>query len=110
VRAHTAADLIGCAARIGEQSAAPIGVIGALVGDALGLIDVGVGVVRYRAGIDDRAEQAMAGRVAEFEALGPWSLETSRRFWEGFTPAALAGEPAGSWLRTVFCADSVTMP
>jgi hypothetical protein len=60
------ADLIGCAARIGEQSAAPIGVIGALVGDALGLIDVGVGVVRYRAGIGDRAEQAMAGRVAEF--------------------------------------------
>ena len=33
----------------------------------------------------------MAGRVAEFEVLGPWSLETSRRFWEGFTPAALAG-------------------
>lgn len=28
----------------------------------------------------------MAGRVAEFEVLGPWSLETSRRFWEGFTP------------------------
>jgi hypothetical protein len=107
--ARIPADLIGCAARIGEQSAAPIGVIGALVGDALGLIDVGVGVVRYRAGIGDRAEQAMAGRVAEFGALGP-SLETSRRFWEGLTPAALAGEPAGPWLRTVFCADSVTMP
>src|SRR5258708_9640302 len=25
----------------------------------------------------------MAARVAEFEVLGPWSLETSRRFWEG---------------------------
>jgi DNA-3-methyladenine glycosylase II len=37
----------------------------------------------------------MARRVAEFEVLGPWSLETSRRFWEGFTPAALAGEPVG---------------
>jgi len=47
----------------------------------------------------------MAGRVAEFEVLGPWSLETSRRFWEGFTPAALAGEPAGPRLRTVFCAE-----
>ena len=47
----------------------------------------------------------MAGRAAEFEVLGPWSLETSRRFWEGFTPAALAGEPAGPGLRTVFCAE-----
>ena len=43
----------------------------------------------------------MAGRVAEFEVLGPWSLETSRRFWEGFTPAALAGQPAGAGLRAV---------
>jgi hypothetical protein len=33
----------------------------------------------------------MAEHVAEFEVLGP--LETSRRFWEGFTPAALAGQP-----------------
>jgi DNA-3-methyladenine glycosylase II len=47
----------------------------------------------------------MARRVAEFEVLGPWSLETSRRFWEGFTPAALAGQPAGPGLRTVFCAE-----
>ena len=47
----------------------------------------------------------MAERVAEFEVLGPWSLETSRLFWEGFTPAALAGEPAGPGLRTVFCAE-----
>src|SRR5258708_24176756 len=36
-----------------------------------------------RAGIGDQAERAMAARVAEFEVLGPWSLETSRRFWEG---------------------------
>jgi DNA-3-methyladenine glycosylase II len=56
-------------------------------------------------GTGDQAEQAMAGRVAEFEVLGPWSLETSRRFWEGFTPAALAGGSAGSGLRTVFCAE-----
>jgi DNA-3-methyladenine glycosylase II len=47
----------------------------------------------------------MAGRVAEFEVLGPWSLQTSRRFWEGFTPAALTGEPGGPGLRTVFCAE-----
>jgi hypothetical protein len=47
----------------------------------------------------------MAERVAEFKVLGPWSLETSRRFWEGFTPAALAGEQAGPGLRTVFCAE-----
>ena len=47
----------------------------------------------------------MAGRVAEFAVVGPWSLETSQRFWEGFTPAALAGESAGRGLRTVFCAE-----
>src|SRR5215467_3432091 len=47
----------------------------------------------------------MAEHVAEFEVLGPWSLDTSRRFWEGFTPAALAGQPAGPGLRTVFCTE-----
>jgi DNA-3-methyladenine glycosylase II len=47
----------------------------------------------------------MAEHVAEFEVLGPWSLDTSRRFWEGSTPAALAGQPTGPALRTVFCAE-----
>jgi len=47
----------------------------------------------------------MAGLVAEFAVLGPWSLETSRQFWEGFTPAALAAEPGGPRLRTVFCVE-----
>lgn len=47
----------------------------------------------------------MTGRVAEFEVLGLWSLETSRRFWAGFTPAALARQPAGPGLRTAFCAE-----
>ena len=47
----------------------------------------------------------MARSVAEFEVLGPWSLPTSQRFWEGFTPAALAGDRAGPGLRTVFCAE-----
>jgi DNA-3-methyladenine glycosylase II len=53
----------------------------------------------------NRMEQAMTGHVAEFEVLGPWSLGTSRRFWEDFTPAALAGESAGPGLRAVFCAE-----
>jgi DNA-3-methyladenine glycosylase II len=53
----------------------------------------------------NRVEQAMAEHAVEFEVLGPWSLDTSRRFWEGFTPAALAGGPAGPGLRTVFCAE-----
>src|SRR5258707_13045085 len=54
--------------------------------------------------IGDRAERAMAKHVAEFEVVGPWSLDTSRRFWEGFTPPALAGQPAGVGLRTGFFA------
>jgi DNA-3-methyladenine glycosylase II len=53
----------------------------------------------------NRTEQAMAGRVAGFEILGPWSLQTSRRFWEDFTPAALAAGSARPGLRTVFCAE-----
>ena len=47
----------------------------------------------------------MAVRVTEFEVLGPWSLQTSRRFWEDFTPAALAGGQSGPGLRAVFCAE-----
>ncbi|HEX9529108.1 MAG TPA: hypothetical protein VF951_16545 [Streptosporangiaceae bacterium] len=47
----------------------------------------------------------MAEYVAESEVLGPWSLDTSRRFWEGFAPAVLAGQPGGQGLRTVFCAE-----
>jgi DNA-3-methyladenine glycosylase II len=47
----------------------------------------------------------MAEHAAEFEVLGPWSLDISRRFWEGFTPAALAGQPARPGLRTVFCTE-----
>ena len=36
---------------------------------------------------------------------GPWSLATSRRFWEGFAPSALV-EQAGESLRTVFLSDT----
>jgi DNA-3-methyladenine glycosylase II len=66
----------------------------------------GVGASRYRLGIGDRAEQAMAEHVTEVEVLGPWSLQTCRRFWEGFRPAALADDQTGQDLRTVFCAEA----
>lgn len=36
---------------------------------------------------------------------GPWSLATSRRFWEGFTPSALATSDDPATLRTVFRVD-----
>ncbi len=36
--------------------------------------------------------------------LGPWSLATSKRFWEGFAPTALAGTGTAD-LHTVFCAE-----
>lgn len=36
------------------------------------------------------------------EVLGPWSLATSRAFWEGFTPAALADQRPDDILSTVF--------
>ena len=36
------------------------------------------------------------------EVLGPWSLGTSRAFWEGFSPAALADQPGGDGISTVF--------
>jgi DNA-3-methyladenine glycosylase II len=50
----------------------------------------------------------MTSHVITVEVSGPWSLATSRRFWEGFTPAALAGQrdqPDGD-LRTVFRVDA----
>lgn len=39
------------------------------------------------------------------DLLGPWSLATSRRFWEGFTPAALPGHADPDVLHTVFRVD-----
>ena len=35
----------------------------------------------------------MTSHQEEIEVLGPWSLATSRAFWEGFTPAALPAQP-----------------
>lgn len=36
------------------------------------------------------------------EVLGPWSLATSRQFWEGFGPSELQHQDADAGLRTVF--------
>lgn len=40
------------------------------------------------------------------QVLGPWSLATSRGFWEGFAPAALARRGNQVELRSVFCAET----
>lgn len=41
----------------------------------------------------------------DVEVSGPWSLETSKSFWEGFTPAALAPQDEPHTLHTVFRVD-----
>ncbi|MFD0520617.1 DNA-3-methyladenine glycosylase family protein [Paractinoplanes durhamensis] len=41
----------------------------------------------------------------EREVAGPWSLATSRTFWEGFGPAALRYQPVNGTLRTVFLVE-----
>lgn len=50
----------------------------------------------------------MRQHTAELEVLGPWSLATSRAFWEGFAPAALPTAPSADEapLRTVFRVDA----
>jgi DNA-3-methyladenine glycosylase II len=52
---------------------------------------------------DPRA--APATLVVEREVLGPWSLATSRAFWEGFGPAALPSHESSHDLRVVFLAE-----
>jgi DNA-3-methyladenine glycosylase II len=45
----------------------------------------------------------------DVEVRGPWSLSTSRAFWEGFAPAALPVQDQpdqGQQLRAVFCAEA----
>ncbi|MGC5165610.1 DNA-3-methyladenine glycosylase family protein [Luteimicrobium sp. DT211] len=44
------------------------------------------------------------------EVRGPWSLATCRRFWEGFTPAALAGDDRDGHLRTAFRVEADWSP
>ncbi|MGV9714288.1 DNA-3-methyladenine glycosylase family protein [Gordonia sp. NPDC003424] len=48
----------------------------------------------------------MATTTVTREVLGPWSLDTSREFWEGFTPSALRGTQEPGRLSTVFRVDA----
>lgn len=44
----------------------------------------------------------------DVEVLGPWSLATSKAFWEGFAPAAIPAHGEGQahqQLRSVFCVE-----
>lgn len=41
----------------------------------------------------------------EHPVLGPWSLETSRLFWEGFAPSALTAEAGSGEIRATFLVD-----
>lgn len=41
------------------------------------------------------------------EVLGPWSLATSKAFWESFTPAALGPQSNEGQLRSVFLVEGV---
>lgn len=47
----------------------------------------------------------MARYEMDIEVLGPWSLVTSKAFWEGFAPAALTAQGETNRLRTAFCAE-----
>jgi DNA-3-methyladenine glycosylase II len=47
----------------------------------------------------------MSEQTTVREVAGPWSLATSRAFWEGFTPAALHHQPDDATLRTVFLVE-----
>lgn len=55
---------------------------------------------------------AVGAHQVDLEVLGPWSLTTSRTFWEGFAPAALADRHGdghggdGDQLRTVFLVEA----
>jgi DNA-3-methyladenine glycosylase II len=45
----------------------------------------------------------MSSKAVSVPVLGPWSLSTCRRFWEGFVPAAaLAPAPGDDALSTIF--------
>ena len=48
----------------------------------------------------------MARLETVHEVLGPWSLATSKRFWEGFTPGELAQQTQAEGIRTVFLCDT----
>ncbi len=44
----------------------------------------------------------MRRHTLDKQVLGPWSLTTSRAFWEGFSPSALGDQQAGDGTRTVY--------
>ncbi|BDZ52079.1 hypothetical protein GCM10025867_43200 [Frondihabitans sucicola] len=48
----------------------------------------------------------MTVHTTTLDVRGPWSLETSKAFWEGFAPAALGEQPGSGELGTVFVAES----
>jgi len=48
----------------------------------------------------------MRRHTVDAEVLGPWSLTTSRTFWEGFSPSALNDQRAGDGIRTVLRVES----
>ena len=50
-------------------------------------------------------EVDLVGCEVDVEVVGPWSLATSRAFWEGFSPAALVRQVEAGQLRSVFCAE-----
>ncbi|GGG09553.1 DNA-3-methyladenine glycosylase II [Rhodococcoides trifolii] len=40
------------------------------------------------------------------EIVGPWSLATSKRFWEGFTPGRLVSQTQAAGIHTAFLCDT----
>lgn len=40
------------------------------------------------------------------EVVGPWSLATTKQFWEGFTPGGLASQTQAEGIRTAFLCDT----
>ena len=48
----------------------------------------------------------MATHTTTRDVLGPWSLSTSRAFWEGFAPSALPADDGADRLRTVFLVEA----
>lgn len=48
----------------------------------------------------------MRQHTLELDVLGPWSLATSRTFWEGFSPGALEHQPHHDRIHSVFRVDT----
>ena len=48
----------------------------------------------------------MARLETVHDVVGPWSLATSKRFWEGFAPGELAQQTQAEGIRTVFLCDT----